>query len=212
MVFVSKIRLPARHKQRSHETVAQKSDESRPSCDSSRTSAGDSSPVLCECRHRGIEILHDLAGTSSFSSLETKESGLLCLEHMLDLLEQISTCKMLSGHEHSQDFLSTLCRKTLTQCQQFNEFLSEMLEKKGQPDQQPLLQRDYPVATIEERRKLLCSLTYLQLKKLHDCVGRLIRTLQERPAFEEHPWSHLREQCYQLAIDSYALCSRASYL
>ncbi|KAH8426721.1 hypothetical protein N8T08_010294 [Aspergillus melleus] len=158
-----------------------------------------------------MEILHTIAGIPSFSEFETKESGLLCLEDTISLLEKMSLCPKCSEHEHSPDFLSILCNKVLAQCQLFRGFLNEMLEQKDQEDHQSLLQRDYTVATSQERMSLLCSLTYLQMKKLHGCVARLNEKLEEQSTFDEDSWLNLRGQCFQLAMDSATLCSRATY-
>lgn len=188
-----------------------KTEEHRPSFDSAWTLTGGSSLDLCDCKQLGMEILHTIAGIPSFSEFETKESGLLCLEDMIGLLEKMSLCPKCSDHEHSPDFLGILCNKVLAQCQSFRGFLSEMLEQNDQQDQQSLLQRDYATATSQERMSLLCSLNYLQMKKLYSCVARLNEKLEEQSAFDEDSWSHLRGQCFQLAMDSATLCSRATY-
>ncbi|PLB52656.1 hypothetical protein P170DRAFT_472545 [Aspergillus steynii IBT 23096] len=193
-----------------HTTVTPKTEERRPSFDSAWTLTGGSSLDLCECKQLGMEILHTIAGIPSFSEFETKESGLLCLEDMISLFDKMSLCQKCSEHEHSPEFLGILCNKILAQCQLFRGFLNEMLEQNDQ-DQQSLLQRDYATATSQERMSLLCSLTYLQMKRLYGCVARLNEKLEEESTFDEDSWSHLRGQCFQLAIDSATLCSRATY-
>lgn len=193
------------------ETDTPKTEQHRPSFDSAWTLTGGSSLDLCECKQLGMEILHTIAGMPSFDEFETKESGMLCLDDTISLLEKMSLCPKSSEHEHSPDFLGILCNKILAQCQSFRVFLEEMLEQKDPEDQQSLLQRDYATATSQERMSLLCSLTYLSMKKLHGCVTRLNEKLEEHPGFDEENWMLLRGQCFQLAMDSATLCSRATY-
>ncbi|GIK01235.1 hypothetical protein Aspvir_005267 [Aspergillus viridinutans] len=161
---------------------------------------GDDELFPCDCTLQGRNSL-DAAYLSNplLSSLKSKECGLDYMRRALDSLEAMSTCTRCSGKEYVRTFLYLLCRTILQRCRVFYQHLVRTYEGK---DQQPLLLDDYQLATVEERAVLLCMFTYVEIKRFHDCVGRIIETLREQPMFDEDAWGLIKGQAYKLAIDT----------
>ncbi|RHZ47735.1 hypothetical protein CDV55_101131 [Aspergillus turcosus] len=160
---------------------------------------GDYELFPCDCTPQGIRSL-EIAYLRSppLSSLKTKECR-LDIRRALDSLEPMSTCKRCSGKEYVRAFLYLLCRTILQRCRAFYQHLVRTYEGK---DEQPVLLGDYQLATVEERAALLCMLTYVEIKRFHDCVGRIIETLREQPMFDDDSWALIKGQAYKLAIDT----------
>jgi hypothetical protein len=161
---------------------------------------GDDKLFPCDCTLQGINSL-DVAYLNNplLSSLKAKECGLDYIRRALDALEPMSTCERCAGKEYVRTFLYLLCRTILQRCRAFYQHLVRTYQ--GQ-DQRPLLLDDYQLATVEERDAMLCMFTYVEIKRFHDCVGRVIETLREQPMFDEDSWTVIKSQAYKLAIDT----------
>ncbi|RHZ65352.1 uncharacterized protein CDV56_109233 [Aspergillus thermomutatus] len=161
----------------------------------------------CDCTLQGINSL-DVAYFRNplLSSLKTKECGLDYIRRALDPLEPMSTCKRCSEKEYVRAFLHLLCSTILQRCRAFYQHLVRTYEGK---DQQPLLHSDYQLATVEEQAALLCMFTHVEVKRFHDCVGRIIEMLREQPMFDEDSWALIKGQAYKLAIDTAELRFRS---
>jgi hypothetical protein len=164
---------------------------------------GDVELFPCDCTLQGISSV-DVSYVSNplLSSLKSKQCGLDYIRRALDALEPMSTCDRCSGKEYVRTFLYLLCRTILQRCRAFYEHLVRTYQGK---DRQPLLLDDYQLATVEERAALLCMFTYVEIKRFHDCMGRVIETLREQPVFDEDSWALIKGQAYKLAIDTASL-------
>ncbi|GIJ87423.1 hypothetical protein Asppvi_006329 [Aspergillus pseudoviridinutans] len=147
---------------------------------------GDDELFPCDCTLQGRNSL-DAAYLSNplLSSLKSKECGLDYIRRALDSLEAMSTCTRCSGKQYH---------------------LVRTYEGK---DKQPLLLDNYQLATVEERAALLCMFTYVEIKRFHGSVGRIIETLREQPMFDEDSWALIKGQAYKLAIDTAELRFRS---
>ncbi|KAF7587309.1 hypothetical protein BBP40_007418 [Aspergillus hancockii] len=176
---------------------------------SNTTTVHDDSSILsqCDCYDSVEEILDLIYNAPHFASMETKEPGLEYITFLLDLLEKLSLCdKNCSNADDYRGFMWSLCNSVLEQCQFFYQSLSDLYDMEYQ---HPL--REGELDTVEEQEdetRLLCLHAYLQMKRLYNCVSRIIETLQQKPVFDEDAWGLVRSTTYRLAICTASLGSK----
>jgi hypothetical protein len=170
---------------------------------------GDYELFPCDCTPQGIRALEiAYLRNPPLSSRKTKECSLDDIRRPLEFLERLGTCKPCSGKEYVRAFLYLFCRTILRRCRAFYQQLVRTCEGK---DQHPLLLGDCQLATVEERAAVLCMLTYVEMKRFHDCVGRIVETLREQPVFDDDAWAVMKSQAYKLAVDTAELRVKSSH-